>query len=207
MKVWKVIVATALIFVSGYSAGFFVGVNSADEPAPNGNERPSTPPWERRDAGERQGQAGRPPRGGPGRESREDRFINGAMRGIREKVGVSEEEAETIREILVAHQKEMRDRWAREISPIIDEEMAVVDQRILDALPTDEKRAAYRELMVEREKRGAEGRRGPPQGGGGDRGAGGPPRGEAGDSSPGSPQPSAGSADGSGAEAPDQPEI
>ena len=207
MKIWKVIVATALIFVSGYSAGFFVGVNSADESVSTPNARPSTPPWERRDGGERTGEPGRPPRGGSGRESREDRFINGAMRGIREKVGVSEEEATTIRDILVAHQKEMRDRWAREISPIIDEEMAVVDQRILDALPTEEKKTAYRELMVEREKRGPEGRRGPPQGGGGERGAGGPGRGGSSDPLRADPQPDAGAPDEAASPSPDRPEA
>lgn len=202
MKIWKVIVATALIFVSGYSAGFFVGVNSSDKAVSASNGRTSTPPWERRDGGERAGEPGRPPRGGSGREFREDRFINGAMRGIREKVGVSEEEATTIRAILVGHQKEMRDRWAREISPIIDEEMAVVDQRILDTLPTEEKKTAYRELMVEREKRGPEGRRGPPQGGGG-----GPGRGGAADPSRADPQPDAGSPDEAASPSLEQPEI
>lgn len=166
MKIWKVIVATALIFISGYSAGFFVGIKSRAEGAPQSSVRPSTPPWERRGGADREGEPGRPPRPGGGRESREDRFINGAMHGIREKVGVTDEEAATIRQILVTHQKEMRDRWAREISPIIDEEMAVVDQRILKALPTEEKRAAYQELMEERERRSREGFRGaPPKGG------------------------------------------
>lgn len=157
MKIWKVIVATALIFISGYSAGFFVGVRSNDSTGRATDS--STPPWERRGPSSRSSEPGGPPRVGP-RESREDRFINGAIRGIREKVGVTDEEAEIIRQILVGHQKEMRERWAREISPIIDEEMAVVDQRILDALPTEEKRSAYRELMIERERRGSGGFRG-----------------------------------------------